>query len=324
MNLSLAVRAATALSLVLLAGSAGAESQADVLVRGPEAVLTRADWDAELLRIPAEQRTAFATSPQRVQTTLNNLLVNRTLAERARVQAIDKDPVVARRMALESDRVLAVLVLERMEIQAGVEFDRATERNATRARELYLVNPSKYTVPEEIDSSHILFDTSKRGTEAALAAAKEARAKLLAGADFAELAVAVSDDTSVPRNKGHLGWNPRGRFDPTFEAAAFALANAGQVSEPVLTRFGYHVIRLEGRRAGRQLAFDEVRDQIIAEMRQKHVGEVRDSTITAIRTDQRVKVNQEAVDSLIVKVDFPPVPGAQSKGSSPAAAPPAK
>lgn len=299
------LRIASALAAASLAGSALAQLPADVLVRGPEVTLTRADWTAEMSRIPADQRTPFATSPTRVQTALNNLLVNRTLGERARARGLDKDPVVQRRLVLEADRVLALLLLEKVDAEAGAEFDRATELNLARARELYAIDRAKYSVPELIDMSHILFETTKRGGDAALAAANDARAKLLAGADFVALAATVSEDPSVAANKGRLGPGPRGRFDPAFEAAAFALKNPGDVSEPVLTRFGYHVIRLESRTPSRQQSFDEVREQILAELRQKYVNEARDATLAAIRTDKRLEVNQQAVDALVVKVDYP-------------------
>jgi peptidyl-prolyl cis-trans isomerase C len=318
MTSTLAGRAFAALLAALFACHAGAAAPSEVLVRAPEAVLTRADWDAELTRIPSEQRVAFVTSPQRVQATLNNLLVNRTLAERARAQGMDKDPIVQRRLALEADRALAALMVERIENEAGAEFDRAVERNVARARELYLIDRAKYATPEEIDVSHILLDSSKRGKEAALAAAIDVRAKLLAGADIAVLAVAVSDDPSAARNKGRLGPGPRGRYDPAFEAAAFALKSPGDLSAPVLTRFGYHVIRLEGRKPESQQTFDEVRGQILVDMRQKHVSDARESTIAAIRGDSRLQVNREAVDALVVKVDIPPSPPSLLDPATPA------
>lgn len=286
--------------------------------------LTRADWEAELTRVPPDQRVLFATSPQRVQTVLNDLLVNRTLAERARARALDKDPVIQRRFAIEAERVLAALMIQTIEAEAGSEFDRATERNLVRARELYAINRSQYMVPEEIEVSHILFDTNKRGKDAALAAARDARARLVAGADFTALAVELSDDRSVARNQGRLGYHPRGRFDPAFETAAFALKDPGELSEPVLSRFGYHVIRLEGRKPGRQRSFDEVRAGILSEMRDKYVNDARESALTAIRSDKRLEVNQEAVEALVVKVDVPPLPPAQApQGASGPASPPA-
>jgi peptidyl-prolyl cis-trans isomerase C len=306
-------------ALLAFSSLAMTEAADEVLLSSPEAVLNRSDWTAELTRVPPDQRVAYATSPQRVETSLNNLLVNRTLAHRARERGIDKDPVVERRLTLEIDRALAALMVERIDIESGAEFDRATEKNVARARELYLVNRTKYVVPEEIDVSHILFDVSKRGKDAALAAANDARAKLLAGTDITQLAPTLSDDSSVTRNKGRLDMGPRGRFDPTFEAAAFALKNPGDVSEPVLTRFGYHVIKLEGRQPSRQLSFDEVRSLILGEMRQKYIDGAREAVIAAIRRDPRLEVNQKAVDALVVKVDVavPPLNAAPPAPASP-------
>jgi len=288
--------------------SSAAAAPDDVLVRTPEIVITRADWEAELLRIPSEQRVAFVTSPQRVQLMLNNLLVNRTLAERARAKGVDKEPVTERRLVLEDERLLSALMVERIDIEAGLEFDRMSERNLARARELYLVNQAKYMIPERIDVTHILFESTKRGKEAAMAAAADARAKILSGADFAALALASSDDPSAKTNKGRLDGVTRGQTDPAFEKAAFALKNAGDVSEPVLSRFGYHVIRLEKRTPAQPRAFSEAQSQILADMRQKHVSDAREAIIGGIRGDSRIQVSQEAVDALVVKVDFPPLP----------------
>jgi len=321
MNQQLALPLAFALLASALTLSASAQTADEVLVRGPEVMLTRADYDAELTRIPNDKRIAFATNPQRVQAALNNILVNRTLAERARAQGIDKDPTAARRLLLESDRALAALMVERIESDAEAEFDRAKDSNLARARELYLVDRAKYMNPEEIEVSHILFATSRKGEAAALAAASGARAKLIAGANFADMAVELSDDRSAVRNKGRLPVITAGKVDPAFEKAAAALKSPGDISEPVLSRFGYHVIRLEARKPGREKSFDEVRSQILTEMRQKQVTDARESAIVAIRSDSRLQVNQEAVDALVVQVDVPPLPADSSKPKVTAPAP---
>ena len=78
----------------------------------------------------------------------------------------------------------------------------------------------------------------------ALARAKDLRAKLLAGADFATLAKAESDDTGSGAQGGDLGEFKKGMMVPPFEEAAFA-AKVGEVTEPVRTPFGYHLIKVE-------------------------------------------------------------------------------
>jgi len=296
------------LAALVVPPAGAAESSSVVLVKSPETVVTRGDFDADLERIPPDKRDAFASSPQRVQAVLNSLLVSKTLAARARAQGADRDPDIARRIALATDRLLATQMLEKVEAGARAEFDRNSERNAARARELYLAGGNKYSAPEEIDASHILFKIDKRSKEAALAAAQAARAKLAAGADFPALAKEVSEDPTAASNGGRLSWFPRGAMDPAFELAAFGLRNPGDLSEPVLSSFGYHIIRFEGRKPAHQLQFDEVKVKIIDEMRTNYVNEKRDALVAGIRSDSRLEVNTQAIEALM----------GQSSPSSPA------
>src|SRR6185295_5838457 len=148
---------------------------------------------------------------------------------------------------------------------------------------------------------HILFDTTKRSSEAALAAAKETRAKIVAGADMGALAKELSDDTSAAKNSGKIPAVTRGKTDPAFEQAAFALKNPGDLSEPVLSRYGYHIIKLEARKPARQRTFDEAKRETLAEMKQKYITEAREAAVKSIRSDTRIQVDQDAVESLVVK-----------------------
>ncbi len=82
-----------------------------------------------------------------------------------------------------------------------------------------------------------------RTEEEALALAKELVERLRAGEDFAELARQYSDDPGSRDNGGELGWFGRGRMVPEFEEAAFSL-EPGEISDPVKTQFGYHIIQV--------------------------------------------------------------------------------
>lgn len=287
------------LSSPILAGT----SPDDVLLENSLAKLTRADYEADLERVPPEMRSEFASSPKRLTAMLNNLLLAKTLAAEARRDGIDRDPQLERRIAQEADKVLAQARLRRIEEAAGAEFDSKREEMLVKAREAYAIDKDKYRVAEEVKASHILFDTSKSSPEEALARAKEVRTKLLAGADFATLASEISEDPTAKANGGELGWFGQGRMDPEFTKAAFALKNAGDISEPVRSRFGYHLIRLEDRRPARQLSFDEVKDRIMADLRGRYVNAQREAKIASIRNDPNMKVDQEAVDGLVNHID---------------------
>lgn len=293
-------------ALALLGSATSAQPAPDlseVLVENRWAKVTRGDYEAELLRIPANIRGGFATDKKRVTDLLVRMLVGKSLATQARASDLYKDTDMQRRRALEIDRIDASLLVTQLEESAGRDFDARKSQFEARARELYLVNVDKYRVPEQVDTSHILFDFSKRDRSEALRLAQQARAKLVAGADFARLAQDISEDPSVLQNGGRTGFFDRGKMDSKFTDAAFALKNIGELSEPVASSFGYHIIRLEGRIVSRPRTFEEVLPEMLAEERIKFISNARDNTVAAVRGDPLSKMNQAAVDALIVKVD---------------------
>src|SRR5205085_2612932 len=161
--------------------------------------------------------------------------------------------------------------LAKIEREADADFETRQADFLAKAREVYLLHKEKYRTPEEIRASHILIDPKKHGDVAAAALAKETRDKLLAGADFANLAAEVSDDPTARSNHGQLGWFVSSRMDPAFSKAAFALKNVGDLSEPVLSSFGWHIIRLDGRRPPQEQPFETVQKEIMAELKQRYV-----------------------------------------------------
>jgi peptidyl-prolyl cis-trans isomerase C len=275
----------------------------DVLAENAQTRLTRADYDADIQRLPAEMRAEFASDKQRLATYLTNLLVVKTLAADARKAGLENDPVLQRRVALEVDRALADMQLRRLEEAAGKEFDAKTAEYTLKAKELYLVDKNKYRMPEQINASQILFDLQHHTPEEALALAQETRKKLIAGADFNATAKELSDDPSAKSNGGQIGWFTRDRMDPSFSQAAFDMKNVGDISEPIKSRFGYHLIKLEGRKAAEVRPFEAVQPKIMADLRKRYVEAQRDARTAAIRLDPDLKVNLPAVDALVYRVD---------------------
>ena len=280
-----------------------APNMEEVLVENRWAKVTRSDYETELLRLPSNVRGGFNTNSKRVTDLLVRLLVTKSLAAQARAGDVYKDAEMQRRRALEIDRVDAGVLVAQIEGNAGKTFDSRKPQFEARARELYLVNVEKYRVPEQVDASHILIDVHKHDRDSALKLAQDVRAKLVAGADFAELAKEVSEDASVRQNSGQLGYFDRTTMDPAFTEAAFALKNVGDLSQPVLSGFGYHVIRLDGRKATRIKPFEEVLPELIVEERKKYIDGQREEVIATIRADPMSKINQTAVDALVIKVD---------------------
>jgi parvulin-like peptidyl-prolyl isomerase len=292
-----------ALAAAFVAATASAQVGPDdpVLVENGTAKVYRSDYEAELLKLPAEIRSGFANSQKRIGDLLTRLLVQKTFAAQAEKDSLDKKPENEVRLRLERDRVLAQIRVDDIERRAARSFEAQRAQYEARAREIYLADRKKYEVPEQVSVSHILFNLKKHTSDEARKLAQETRARILAGADFNEVAKEVSDDPSARSNAGHTGFFSRGDMDSAFANAAFALKKNGEVSEPVLSSFGWHLIKREDYHAGRQRPFEEVRGLIMADLRKKYIEEQRETALAAARDDPSTKVNHELVDSLYVR-----------------------
>lgn len=141
-------------------------------------------------------------------------------------------------------------------------------------QDLYAQNRERYAAPEQRRARHILFAAgSETEYAAALKSAQDALARLRKGEDFAALAGRLSQDAGSAAEGGDLGWSERSAFVGPFADAVFSLAE-GQLSEPVRTEFGYHVIRLDGIQAGRERPFEEVRGELEAEFRRDRAADL--------------------------------------------------
>lgn len=141
---------------------------------------------------------------------------------------------------------------------------------------------------DEYNASHILVETE----EEALAI----KAELDGGADFAEMAREKSTGPSGPGG-GSLGWFGKGMMVPSFEAAVIAM-EAGAVSEPVETQFGWHVIMLNETRKTEAPALDTVREELELQIRQTRVQTTIDSITDAADVDRSAA---DGIDPTILK-----------------------
>ena len=137
---------------------------------------------------------------------------------------------------------------------------------------------------QEMHARHILVATE--------AEAKEVAERLKKGEDFATVAKEKSKDTGA--EGGDLGFFARGQMLKPFEDAAFAL-DVGQISEPVQTQFGWHIIKVEEKRDQPLPTFDQVKEAIIAQLVQQKAQEV----VTGLRDAAKIEV----VDPELKKVD---------------------
>ncbi|MDR2216054.1 MAG: peptidylprolyl isomerase [Nevskiaceae bacterium] len=136
---------------------------------------------------------------------------------------------------------------------------------AVRAR--YDALKDNFIEPETRRASHILITVDATTDDAqAKTLADDISKRLQAGEDFAALAKQYSKDSGSADLGGDLGWAPRDTYVEPFADALFALTE-GQISPPVKTEFGYHIIRLDGIRAGESRSFEEVKPELTVQVR---------------------------------------------------------
>lgn len=236
------------------------------------------DLQSELQRVPEATRQALMIRPESIGQIVNNLLVRRVLAKEAERDGLNKDALVAASLVIASDRVLSDARLARLDAQ-NAPSDAAVE---AYARSLYQANPTKFDQPAQTRARHILIANAG---PASLEKARELLAKLRAGANFEELAKANSADAGSAARGGDLGFFGAGKMVRPFEDAVNKLAKPGDLSEPVETQFGYHIIRLEERREKGRQPFEEVRTQLVAESRTAILNEARVSKVQSMSKD---------------------------------------
>ena len=158
------------------------------------------------------------------------------------------------------------------------------------AQEFYKKNERFYTEKAGVKASHVLLKVAEKATpdqdKAAMAKVKEVQ-KALKKEDFAEVAKKMSEGPSKTKG-GDLGFFGKGQMVKEFEEVAFKM-KVGDVSGPVRTRFGYHIIKVTGKREERKKPFDEVKEQIVQSLRNKKFFQERRTLLQDLRKEAKVE-----------------------------------
>ena len=245
----------------------------------------------ELDSVPPDIRTRM--SRQQMSQFVENLLVDRRLAKAAAEAGIPQRPEVRARI----ERASRDIVIRSYIDDEIAKFAANLPSLKGLAHERYMAKPGAYVKPEAIKVSHILFavdnnEAGKRDEEAKAQAMKVLK-QLRGGADFAVLASQYSADSNSKRNGGEIReWAEKGKFVPPFEEAAFAM-KPGEISDLVRTRFGYHIIRLDEKRAARELTFEEVEDKVVADLRKELLAERREFLVRPFRARRALELDNE-------------------------------
>lgn len=264
-----------------------------VLIRGENVNITADEY--RLLidgALNDSQKVELLGNEQKYREYLANFYLIRQLAAEASAKGLGKDAATLARLKFEQDRILANIYLDQLAAQTQApDFEKL-------AHEHYLLSKERYLVPEEVHAEHILIASGeKRSAEEARKLAEKLHKQVVSGASFTELAKENSDDPGSASSGGDLGFFPRSKMVKPFADAAFAL-KAGEVSKPVETQFGYHIIRLVERKPEHYRSFEEAKPEIIQALEQKFRADIRGNKIKDVTSSEKIKTDTAAVEAL--------------------------
>jgi peptidyl-prolyl cis-trans isomerase C/foldase protein PrsA len=275
-------------------------------------VLARADFEQELWRelssTEAPQHTPEEIEPFK-RALVDTLISRMLLLQEARTHNITVTPEEVDRgvLRLSSDypagnfnEVLAQGQLSMAELKARESARLIIEKlfnnqvytrvaiTEEELRTYFATHEAEYAEPEQVRAAQIVVKE--------LDDARRVQAQLKSGKKFADLArrYSMSADAKVG---GDLGFFPRGQMPPAFDEVVFKLP-VGQVSDVVETEYGYHLFRVQERKAGRKLDFAEVRDQVEAKLLAQRRAEAQATYEQELRTKAKVWVNETTLQAI--------------------------
>ena len=213
--------------------------------------------------------------------------------------------------------------LQYVELDASqVKVDATPDEGALKQR--YEEQKARFTESEQRLASHILVKVDKNAgpdvQKAALEKAKAIATEAKGGKDFATLAKEKSEDLGSKSQGGDLGWLEKGVTDPAFESALFALKK-GDISDPVLSAEGYHVIDLRDVREGKVKPFEEVKadlaKQYLESEREHRYSDVSGKLTDAIYKDPSLEVAAKALGLPLQKTSLFPRTGGEGIAANP-------
>ncbi|MGD9187019.1 MAG: peptidylprolyl isomerase [Desulfobacteraceae bacterium] len=159
------------------------------------------------------------------------------------------------------------------------------------AKAYFDANSAQFDQKETVRARHILMKVEKTADEKTKAEARkklaEVQKKIMAGEDFAEMAKQHSQGPSNVKG-GDLGYFGKGQMVKPFEEVAFKLA-AGEVSDIVETRFGYHLIKVVDRKASKKAVYTDQKQKIMAKMKNERIQKEVNTFITKLRKEAKIE-----------------------------------
>ena len=242
--------------------------------------ITMADFKQEINNLPPQYRQ-MAADPA-MQKEFLDTLVTRNIIYQAGIRQKMLDNPMVKKQVEEFRKKMVVAALLDQEVTRKIKNISDAELKA-----YYDKHTKEFQQPKQVKARHILLKDQKQ--------AEEVRQKLLKGGDFATLAKEYSTGPSKAKG-GDLGFFSRNQMVKEFSDVAFSL-KPKEISPVVKTKFGYHIIRVDEIREGRQQTFDEVKEKLKKQLRAERKNQYFKDYIGGLKKQTAVKTYPELLNS---------------------------
>ncbi len=241
--------------------------------------ITVQEFNNELDKIPMNMKMLVASQSGK-RNFLDRMVVKRLLLREAKKEDIDKDKQFQDRLSdIREQLLIESLLKKKVNIADKIPDD--------EVKKYYEAHKEEFKKEAEIHTRQILVKTEGE--------AKEIQTRLAKGEDFAELAKKYSIDPSAKQTGGDIGFHPKGTLIPEYEQVAFKMTKEGQVSAPVKTQLGYHIIKLEGVKPAQYMPLEQVKDFAKQKMAQEKQTETIEKYIEELKKTSKVTVNEDVL-----------------------------
>lgn len=267
----------------------------EILAKRGDGIVTQAMFTAQAEKIPAKSRLGALRHRGRLQEVINTMLIRSQLAADARKAGFQNEQIMIDRMQLAAEAELASAWIEHyVEIQPEGDYEQL-------AFEYYQLHQEEMLTPVKIDVSHILISMKERSQEDALELATSLYQQIEGDpSKFDELVSEYSDDPSAVSNGGHFYDVERGDMVEAFDKASFDLQEA-EISSPVKSIFGYHIIRLDAHKPAGKLSFDDVKQRLMDKQRKNHGDRIKQDYMAGL-SSLEVEMSEDQLAEMIKRL----------------------
>jgi len=256
------------------------KKEGKVLAEVNSGSITTGDFDRELKNLP-EYLKAMADTPKGRTEMLDTMIIRELILQQASKDGLDKGAEIEEKLQdLRKRLIVESFLKKKVESESKVSDE--------DMKKFYEQNKDKFKSGEQIKASHILVKTEKE--------AKDIQAQLKSGGKFEDLAQKSSIDSSSAKG-GDLGWFGKGSMVPAFEKAALALKE-GQISDVVKSDFGFHIIKLTGKRPAGIRPFEEVKEQIKGAIMPTKQQEVFQKIKDELKKTAKIAIKEDVLNSI--------------------------